>query len=459
MTAQKDQMLTPEECLRRREFAYSTVFEHPPLTNLAYDVRGIIRSDIPREVATFCKNESNCTVFLPDGTWLTTWGQGSFEHAADERIVFALSCDNGCTWSAPQTIIESTAAERIAYGVPFVAPDSGRIYLFFHAGVRGDWESPFYDSGQFYFIYSDNCGESWSERRVIELPDRDLNIFKDRVHAWINHSPKIMSSGEVLLPFSAWRRDGSHRRAWMLTPAECSIIRMDNILSEADPSKLRFSLLPAGGRGIRADVYSQRLNPALRQLCKCFDGFPEESAFNFQEMTLASLPDGRWLGVGRTFLGGPGFTVSMDQGATWSPVEQLRYQPGGDSIKHPMTMCPIAQTEDGRLVLLFTNNDGTNRGAKHVWEGNGRTRNPQWFVVAKQNPSEERNAGLVFGEPRILVEVDDSGETNLKTGISMPQFIERDGRYFVMYNINKEHLLLDEIPATTLDRMTPMVRG
>lgn len=65
------------------------------------------------------------------------------------------------------------------------------------------------------------------------------------------------------------------------------------------------------------------------------------------------------------------------------------------------------------------------------------------------------NAGLVFGPPRLLVEVDDTGEVNLKTGISMPQFIERAGRYFVMYNINKEHLLLDEIPAAVLDEMTP----
>lgn len=68
---------------------------------------------------------------------------------------------------------------------------------------------------------------------------------------------------------------------------------------------------------------------------------------------------------------------------------------------------------------------------------------------------ETRNAGLVFGEPRLLVDVDDAGEVNLKTGISMPQFFARAGRYFVGYNINKEHLLLDEIPAAILDEMTP----
>jgi hypothetical protein len=118
-------------------------------------------------------------------------------------------------------------------------------------------------------------------------------------------------------------------------------------------------------------------------------------------------------------------------------------------------MCPIARTSDGRIVLLFTNNDGSQRGAKHVWDGQGRTRNPQWIALARHCPGETANAGLVFGEPRILAAVDDAGTTNLKTGISMPQFFERHGRYFVMYNINKEHILLDEIPADIMDAMTP----
>lgn len=118
-------------------------------------------------------------------------------------------------------------------------------------------------------------------------------------------------------------------------------------------------------------------------------------------------------------------------------------------------MCPIAKTSDGRIVLLFCNNDGNDRGAKHIWDGDGRTRNPQWIVVGREIPGETRNGGLVFGKPMILAEVDASGETNLKTGISMPQFFERNGRYFVCYNINKHDILLDEIPLDVLNRLTP----
>jgi len=51
--------------------------------------------------------------------------------------------------------------------------------------------------------------------------------------------------------------------------------------------------------------------------------------------------------------------------------------------------------------------------------------------------SGELATAVRFSETVARAEIDDSGETNLKTGISMPQFFERDGRYFVMYNINK----------------------
>lgn len=445
-------MLTP---LRQRPFAYADVYHHPPIDGPAFTKNGWYREDLDPAVATLCKNESNCTVFLPDGSWFTTWSQGSYEHAPDERIVFSVSHDMGQSWTAPATIITSTEEERIAYGTPFVAP-SGRTYLFFFAGDQsGPFHAPEYDSGQVNFIYSDDNGATWSPRHAIPLPDRDLDIFPDRFHGWINHPPQVMPTGEVILPVSATLASGMRRRAWMLAPAEVRVIRCDNLLTESDPNCLRFTLLPDGPRGIRADAFAQRDNPALRRLVESFDGSALESGFNFQEMTVVPLQDGRWLGVGRTFLGSPGFTVSADRGLTWSPVEPLRYRPNGDPIAHPMTMCPIARTDDGRLVLLFTNNDGNRRGAQHVWDGDGRTRNPQWIAVAREIPGETRNAGLLFGEPIILADVDDSGETNLKTGISMPQFFQREGRSFVCYNINKELILLDEIPAKVLDMLTP----
>ena len=458
--------------MRKRDFASAEVFCHPPIGEAAFkEGGGHIRADIPYEVATVCKNESNCTVFLKDGTWFTTWGQGSHEGHPDERIVFAVSRDMGKTWSPPSTIQASCPEreERVAYGIPFVVPETDRIYLFFFltANTEGKlWASegrldhalrrfPEHGSGRLHFVYSDDAGESWSPRRRIVLPRRDINAMPDRFHGWVNHPPQIMPTGEVSFTFSAHGMSVLNRRAWQLGAAEVNVVRCENILSETDPEKLRFTLLPKGPRGIRADAYNHWNNPSLRRLLDFFDGVPEDTAWNFQEMTIVPMDNGRWLGVGRTFLGSPGFTVSSDRGESWTPAEPLCYAPDGQPIAHPMTMCPIAKTSDGRYVLLFCNNDGSQRGARHVWDGDGRTRNPQWILVGCEIPGETRNGGLVFGEPMILAEVDDSGEVNLKTGISMPQFFEREGRTFVCYNVNKEHIVLDEIPVEVLDRLTP----
>ena len=70
--------------MRQRPFAYSTVYRHPEVAGLIPDqLQHMSRADIeqhmPLDVARTFKNESNCTVFLPDGTWFTTWGQGVAE--------------------------------------------------------------------------------------------------------------------------------------------------------------------------------------------------------------------------------------------------------------------------------------------------------------------------------------------------------------------------------------------
>lgn len=456
--------------LRQRPFEYGEIFVHPPLPGAAFK-GGHIKEDVPYEVARVCKNESNGTVFLGDGTWVTTWSQGSHEGHPDERIVCSLSSDMGRTWGEPGTIVESVPVEeeRAAYGIPFVVPESDRIYLFYFVTANtegklwaregrlapGQRRYPEHGAGRLYFVFSDDRGESWSPRREIVLPPRDSNTFPDRWHAWVNHPAQLMPTGEVIFTFGSHPMNQMGRRAWQLGTAEVGVVRCENILMERDPEKLEFTLWPKGPRGIRTDVRHSWDCAPLRRLLERFDGDRSETAYNFQEMTVIALADGRWVGLGRSFLGSPAYVVSTDRGQTWSLGQPLCYAPGGEPVHHPMTMCPIAPTGDGRYVLLFTNNDGSQRGAAHVWDGDGHTRNPQWFAVGRAIEGEERNGGLVFGEPRVLVDVDDSGEVNLKTGISMPQFFARDGRFFVAYNINKEHILLDEIPASVLDEMTP----
>lgn len=436
-----------------RPFAYADIFRHPPMSG----------RNLPPALAAIRKNESSCVVILPEGAWLATWSQGSSEGAVDERIVSSLSHDLGLTWSEPRQITASTPNLRRSYGCPFVVPDTGRVYLFLHEGYReGNITvcNPEIDAGNFAYLWSDDRGATWSAITSVRIPDRDISAFPDKIHAHLNHPPQIMPGGQVVLPFTQGMRNGAVRRFWQLCCCEASLLWCENLLTETDPAKLRFSLRPPGTRGIRASIMSHGDNPAVRRLAAAFGGHPEEIASNTQEPTVVPLADGRWLGLVRTYLGSPGFTLSTDEGLTWSPVERLRYGPEGEFIEHPHTMCPIARLPDGRFLLLFTNNDGTRKGAAHVWDGGCRTRNPQWFAVGREIPGESRNGGLLFGKPRILAAADetppaDGFTASTATGISMPQYLHVNGRHFVQYGLKKEHILLDEIPASVIDELTP----
>lgn len=443
---------------RFRPFAYSEIYRHPEVEGPAFREDGRLREDLAPGIAGLMKNESNCIVFLKDGRWLATWGQGREEACEDQRIVCAESRDQGRSWTAPQTIVprRPEAGERASYGIPFVVPSSGRIYLFYFASHSGGWGAE-YGGGTLEFVYSDDGAVTWSEAFPISLPSRVVDTVPGRIHGWVNHPPCVMPGGEVVFCFSSLLRLTGGDRKWQLGAAEVNMIHCENILSESDPTALRFTLLPRGPRGIRTDLEKNWHNAPLRRHLAFWNGVPEETGWSFQEMTMVPLSDARWLGIGRTYLGSPGFTISEDRGETWSPAQPLCYAPGGPPIPHPMTMCPVFRRRNGSFVLLFTNNDGSQRKARHLWDGNGRTRNPQWFCVGREIPGESANAGLVFGSPRILAEVDDRGDTTLKTGISMPQFFEYEDRAFVAYNINKEHLFLDEIPSHVLAEMEPVL--
>lgn len=429
----------PAGLLAYRPYAYATVYSHPPTEGAAFGRDGHIRPEIPADIAQFCKNESNCMFRLPGGTLAMTWGMGSYELARDERIVMSTSDDDGRTWSQPRTIVRSDSGLRIAYGVPHYDAQHDALYLIYHAGLQTDRADPSYDSGHLWWVRSPDRGATWSSPTPIELPDRDLDVFPDRLHAWLNHPPTTLASGRVLLPFSRITTNGLRRRSWTMAASETRVLELT---FDADGMTTRE--LPDGPTGIRADRLTHHNNPAARRLATHFGGDPLDVAGNFQELTLAELPDGRLLGVGRTVLGSPGFSVSRDSGTSWTAVEQLRYSPGGRPIEHPMTMCPVLRLRNGDVVLMFTNNDGSRRGSSHVWDGQ-RNRNPQWLTVGHQQSGVDENAGLTFSDPIRVAEVIVGPDANMKTGISMPHALETEDGLFVAYNVNKEHIVLDRL--------------
>ena len=423
------------------------------------------------------KNEGACSVFLSDGRWLMTWSQGTGEGYPDERIVGAISEDMGRTWAKPFTIVASRPQQElhVPWGVPFVVPDTGRLYLFFFWNLNTDalvWlkqpglpldgagrRFPEHGSGHLSYVYSDDNCRTWSDRQLILLPHREIYSMTDRVHGWVNTPPQLVPTGEAVFTFTGYQADlgldYDQSIDWRLRPSETNVIRCDNIQTEADPEELAFTILPEGTRGIRLDVKPYQGFDALRRFHTIFFGDPLVHGSSFEEVSIVPLRDGRWVGVGRTKLGCPCCAVSRDRGRTWTSPQPLRYRPDGPYIPHPMTMCPIAKTTDDRYVLLFTNNNGLHRGGNHIWD-TGKVRNPQWMVVARETGA-EANAGLWFGDPIIVAQAAE-GRTMQDTAppeISTPQFIEHNGHYFVTYSVKKRDVLVDEIPAAVMEAITP----
>jgi hypothetical protein len=331
---------------RNRPFAYSMVFAHPDIGHQAAFLPGnaLARPDLPPEIACLCKNESNCTVRFADGMWLTTWSQGSAECAPDEYIVFATSHDSGRTWSAPQRIIgwRTEWQERIAYGIPFLVPKTERLYLFFFIDHRipAGQRPVVPERNGLHFIHSDDRGTTWSEPRKVPVRLPEFSFAPGHAHFWVNHSPVHLPTGEVVFTVSL----SPHGKYWQLGVAEVRTIHCENILTEPEPAKLRFRVLPEGETGIRVNAAKHAANPALARLVAAFDPTQSaaEIAWNFQEMTIVptSAPD-RWLGVGRCYLGSPAITVSQDRGKTWSPAEPLRFAPDAPPHTQHKNICSI----------------------------------------------------------------------------------------------------------------------
>lgn len=280
-------------------------------------------------------------VVTPKGTWLACWTQGTIEAAADQRVVVARSLDGGRSWSSEIAVEEAGGDYRVpAWGVPFVVPGSGRIYVFYWFNYNN---VKLRDAGDIFFRFSDDDGVHWSPRRRIGVPRTDMDRGEPGdLHGWNFGQPRIFPGGQVIFTYTKIRRSSLYPEGWRLTadnrwqpdgsakvdPArppgkeggspnnwatEVFFVEMPNILSERDPTKLEFRFLPKGGSGLWAP-------------------YPKTDRHFGQEGTLTALSGGRLLCVFRTRQGHPFYAVSSDHGETWTKPEPLRLRPGGEAF-------------------------------------------------------------------------------------------------------------------------------
>jgi hypothetical protein len=289
---------------------------------------------------------------------------------------------------------------------PFVTP-YGRIYAFYD--FNGDnFQSPknqrVDELGWYVYRYSDDEGRTWSRERH-RLPmrltacDRN-NTFRGAVQLfWGVAKPKV-HQGAMILPFSKMQQYVQDRN-------EGWFFRSANILTERDPARLEWELLPEGDHGVRADEF----------------GTVQE------EHNIVPLNSGDLFCVYRTTMGHPCQAFSHDGGRTWTRPEPMTYTPGGAVVKHPRACPPVWKTSSGRYLFWFHNNS--------VPRFNNR--NPVWITGGT-----ELGGKIHWSQPEILLYDDDPA-----IGMSYPDLVEQDGKFWVT-ETNKSVARVHPIDPTLL---------
>ena len=359
------------------------------------------------------------------GTFLAVWTQASGDEHHDQRVVVSRSTDRGTNWNPPEILDgpEKEKGYQASWGFPFLVPDTGRIYIFYH---RKPQTSPRSDTvGDALFRFSDDDGVSWSDKFLFPIRRSEISDPNpDTPPNWITYqTPIINSRGEVMVGFTRSASLSYHSEPhFFKRHSETWFLRFDNILCQDDPTKLEVTTLPEGERGIQVPR-------------------PDEPEISIaQEPSIGNLSDGRLICVMRTFTGYIYYSLSGDYGLSWTPAQPLRFGSGGKPIPNPISPCPLYKLRDGRFILIFHNNDGSANGA--TWIGDGKNRRPLYLSVGREISASGEHP-IMFGEPKVLADNDGvpAGPNDLTEIGTYPSLFEFDGKSYFFYPDRKHYLL------------------
>ena len=384
------------------------------ITAFAGDTPGRGSHPDPRNIRTgyAIPDEGYCdqpyTVITADGNWLCTLTTGpGREGDRGQHVVATISTDQGRTWSKPVDIEPSDGPEA-SWVMPLVAP-GGRVYAFYvyNAEDVRTWEGRKIRAdtlGWYVFKFSDDGGRTWSPQRY-RLPMRPADV--DRNNTFGGRHQIFWGIGKPIIvdrtAFFAFARCGKH----LIDNSEGWFYRSRNVLSEPDPAKIQWQLLPDGDVGLKA---------------------PDFGAIQ-AEQNLVALEDGTLYCMYRTVTGYPCHAYSRDRGHTWTRPEHATYTPGGRKMKNPRACPRIWRTAGGKFLFWYHNHSGT------TW----RPRNPVWLAGGV-----EKEGRIHWSQPEILLY-----DPDLQQGMSYPDLIEQDGRYW-MTETQKTEARVHEIDPTLL---------
>ena len=379
--------------------------------------------------------ESYCdqpyVVITKDGNWLCVLTTGAgHEGSTGQHVAATTSKDQGKTWSR-LVDIEPSSGPEASWVVPLIVP-SGRVYAIYT--YNGDEVRSLPGSkrqirsdmlGWYCFKYSDDDGKTWSKRYRIPIrttaADRG-NQWKGEVNIfWGIDKPKVSDQG-VTFCFTKLGR-------YMLEQGEGWLIHSDNILTEQDPEKIHWKLLPNGEHGLR---------------------MPEFGSIQ-EEHNHVVIGPGEFYVVYRTQTGYPCHTYSRDGGKTWTDPVQMTYSPDGRKIKNQRACPKLFACANGKYLFWFHNHSQTSFFY----------RNPAWLVGGVV-----RDGKMHWSEPEIVlfhhdVPADDQrfhGSPIKLRGMSYPDLIEQDGKYWIT-ETKKTVARVHEIDPALLEGLWKQLEG
>lgn len=372
----------------------------------------------------------------PDGSLMAVWTQSSAESQPDQHIAFSRSTDEGRTWSKARIIAgprKPGDGHMASWGYPLVSK-SGRIYVLYSQHI-GKHDTFFHHTGWLRGISSDDNGQTWSEPQNVPVArsshDNPDPTMPPNMLCW-QKPMRLGQDGRYLAGFTRWTSFAVTKNptgSWISADARVEFMRFENVDDSPEVKHLRISWFASNEKALAVP----------------FPGYPEVSAC--QEPSIVKLPDGRLFCVMRTAAGSPFWSVSADQGETWSEPRRLARKDGGAPLLHPLSPCPLYDVGgntagSGRYVLFIHNHDGHYQGYGPT--DTGFHRRPVYLVRGQFRPGADQP--VWFDEPELFM--DHGGVSLGKPGTNgrldlalYASFTVRQGRPVLWYPDRKFFLL------------------
>ena len=347
-------------------------------------------------------------VVLDNGNWLCVFTTNTgHEGSGGQHIVSCTSADKGKSWSTPVKI-EEPGKESASWAMPYLT-DYGRVYVFYN--FNGDKIHELNGSkniredmlGWYCYKYSEDQGRTWSQRYRLDVPKTAADLNNDwdgEVQIMWGIGKPVDMDGGMMFGFTKIRQ-------YMLNNSEGWFFRCDNINTEKDIEKLKWTMLPDSQNGLKNDLLG-----------------PINAEQNIFQMNNSSI-----YCIYRTISGHPAESYSFDGGKTWTTPCVPKYE-NGIELKNPRACPRIWKCKNGKYLFWYHNHGG--------WNFNGR--NPAWI-----SGGIERDGKILWSQPEILLYEEEIG-----VRMSYPDLVEQNGKYWIT-ETNKENARCHEIPAHFFD--------